>query len=79
VFSEHANPAMAPVALLAVAVRAQRQPADAGNPFLRAECQLIEGASVWLDTLRKLRDAMDPEIWFEELHGSPRGAATAST
>ena len=64
------NPAMWPVAALAVAVRANRRPADPANPFVAAERRMSDGIEQALDEYRRVRDLAQERL-FKEIYGSP--------
>jgi hypothetical protein len=73
-FYSDLNPAMWPIRTLAALARAQRQPAAADNPFVRAEQQ---GAQHWeaaLDAYRETRDAAYERL-FKAIYETPWLAA----
>jgi len=65
-----ANPFMAPVASAADAARAERKPADAGNPFLAFQetmsRQIVTALDAWRDATEKLSEQA-----FLSIYGSP--------
>ncbi|WP_176256762.1 DUF3141 domain-containing protein [Derxia lacustris] len=64
------NPLLAPVAPLAEAVREQRQPVSADNPFLAFEHLLADGIENQLNLFRDWRDGWR-ETLFHSLWGTP--------
>ena len=64
------NPLTPPVKEAAQAVRAERKPVSADNPFLAFEQAASTWISTWLDTYRIARDGMT-EAFFVNLYGSP--------
>ncbi|TWB23692.1 uncharacterized protein DUF3141 [Nitrospirillum amazonense] len=68
VFSDK-NPAMLPVARLAEAARAHRQPVPPDNPFLKAQDAMSDSIVHALNTWRDLRDRAT-ETFFLTIYGS---------
>jgi Protein of unknown function (DUF3141) len=64
------NPFMAPVAGMADAVRAQRQPCSTENPLLVAEHAMSESIVAGLEAWTRLRDTMLEAVFFNA-YGSP--------
>lgn len=69
VFS-HLNPFMAPVEPLARWAQENRQPTDAGNPFLKAQTMLSDSIVWTLNAYRDQRDHMVERL-FLDLYDSP--------
>lgn len=65
------NPLMAPVAPLAAAVRAQRQPVPADNPLLGLQEAASDQIVLALDAVRDVRDRAT-EAFFLAVYGSPQ-------
>ncbi|MBB6252023.1 DUF3141 domain-containing protein [Nitrospirillum iridis] len=68
VFSDK-NPLMRPIAGLAEAARAHRQPADPDNPFLKVQDAVSDSIVHMLDTWRDLRDQATESL-FLTVYGS---------
>ncbi|HEY0295190.1 MAG TPA: DUF3141 domain-containing protein, partial [Bordetella sp.] len=64
------NPAIAPVAQLAEAVREQREPVPADNPFLVAQNMMSDWIETSLNSYQETRDAAVERL-FMNLYGSP--------
>jgi pimeloyl-ACP methyl ester carboxylesterase len=64
------NPAVAPVAALAAKVRADRNKANPGNPFVAAEELAFEMIEQSIDLWRDQRD-MAMELWFQTAWNTP--------
>ncbi|WP_019938297.1 DUF3141 domain-containing protein [Bordetella sp. FB-8] len=64
------NPMVAPVAELADAVRGQRQPAPADNPFLLAQNMASDWIEASLDIYQEIRDSTQERL-FMNIYGSP--------
>jgi pimeloyl-ACP methyl ester carboxylesterase len=64
------NPLVAPVEDMAAKVKARRQPADAENPFLKAEALWVQMTEQAIDLMRDQRDMMY-ELTFHALWGNP--------
>jgi len=58
------NPLMWPLAPLAGAVKAGRQPVAAANPFLDVECAVSAGISATFDLIRDVRDAAIESLFY---------------
>ncbi len=64
------NPMMQPIAPLADAVRASRQPVSSDNPLLAVEQAVSTGIAAWLKAWGDWRDTMT-EAFFLNTYGSP--------
>ena len=64
------NPAVAQVTQLAEAVREQREPAPADNPFLMAQNMMSDWIETSLNIYEQMRDAAEERL-FMNIYGSP--------
>lgn len=70
IMADAVNPAMPVVKATAAAVRADRKPVDASNPFLVAEHLMAASITQAMDLMRDTRDAAY-ELSFISLYGNP--------
>jgi hypothetical protein len=68
------NPAIAPMAQLAEAVREQRQVVPADNPFLQAQNMVSDWIEAGLNIYQELRDSAQERL-FMNIYGSPLAQA----
>ena len=64
------NPYMAPVRAAAEAVRSERQPASADNPWLVAQHAISDSIIAGLESWTRMRDQMQETLFFN-VYGSP--------
>ncbi|HEX3033751.1 MAG TPA: DUF3141 domain-containing protein, partial [Thermodesulfobacteriota bacterium] len=72
------NPMMWPLSEMAQAIKDDRRPAAADNPYLTIQKMGSKAISAWLDLIRDLRDAMQESLFFQ-IYGSMAALGAAET